>query len=117
MAVTLSITGVPVQPVWLDGWDVIDGESAEIVSVAASLVAGQKDELAASLATDGQTQSGLVTAMRARITTAPLDPAPQQALSTYLAGGGAWTGSAEQVATRGAGLARLLVGSAEYQLI
>jgi uncharacterized protein (DUF1800 family) len=84
---------------------------------AASLVAGQKQELAASLASDGQTQSGLITAMRNRITTAPLDANPQQALASYLLAGGAWTGSAEQVATRGAGLARLLVGSAEYQLI
>jgi uncharacterized protein (DUF1800 family) len=107
-----NVGGWPVGPGWFSTATMLARSN-----FAASLVAGQKDELAASLATDGQTQSGLVTAMRARITTAPLDPAPQQALSTYLAGGGAWTGSAEQVATRGAGLARLLVGSAEYQLI
>jgi uncharacterized protein (DUF1800 family) len=82
---------------------------------AASLVSQQKEILAASLAPASETQSGLMAAVRERITTAPLDGAPQQALSSYLAAAGAWTGSSEQVATRGAGLARLLVGSAEYQ--
>ena len=84
---------------------------------ASALVASQKDELAAALAADAQTQSGLMAAMRNRITTAPLDSLPQQALASYVAAAGAWTGSAEQITTRGAGLARLLVGSAEYQLI
>jgi uncharacterized protein (DUF1800 family) len=84
---------------------------------ASAVVAGQKDNLAASLAADAQTQNGLMTAMLQRISTAPLDANPRQVLSTYLLAGGAWTGSADQVATRGAGLARLLVGSAEYQLI
>jgi uncharacterized protein (DUF1800 family) len=82
-----------------------------------SLVSGQKAQLAAALATAGETQQGLLSALASRITTAPLDPNPQQALGSYLAAGGAWTGSAEQLSTRGAGLARLLVGSAEYQLI
>jgi uncharacterized protein (DUF1800 family) len=84
---------------------------------AATLVGGQKDALAASFADDGQTQHGLMTAMLNRMTAAPLDPNPQQVLASYLLGGGAWTGSADQLTTRGAGFARLLVGSAEYQLI
>jgi hypothetical protein len=36
---------------------------------------------------------------------------------SYLAAGGAWTGSVEQLNTRAAGLARLLAGSSEYQLV
>jgi hypothetical protein len=36
---------------------------------------------------------------------------------SYLIAGGAWTGSTEQLNTRAAGLARLLVGSSEYQLV
>jgi len=83
----------------------------------AQLVVDQKEQLAASLSSDGQTQQGLMTAMAQRITTAPLDAGPQQALASYLVAGGAWTGSAEQIATRASGLARLLVGSPEYQLI
>jgi uncharacterized protein (DUF1800 family) len=82
-----------------------------------SLVAGQKPQLAASLASEGQTASGLMAAMLDRISPAPLDPNPQQVLSSYLLAGGAWSGSPEQLETRAAGLARLLVGSAEYQLV
>jgi hypothetical protein len=52
-----------------------------------------------------------------RISPAPLDASPQQVLASYLLAGGAWTGSQEQLETRASGLARLLVGSAEYQLI
>jgi hypothetical protein len=52
-----------------------------------------------------------------RVTPAPLDSAPQQALTSYLVAGGAWSGSAEQLTTRAAGLARLLVGSSEYQFV
>ena len=37
--------------------------------------------------------------------------------TSYLLAGGAWTGSAEQISTRAAGLARLLVASSEYQLV
>jgi hypothetical protein len=43
--------------------------------------------------------------------------APQQALMSYLAAAGSWTGSTDQLNTRASGLARLLVGSAEYQLV
>ena len=82
-----------------------------------ALVAGQKAQLAAAWAADGQTASGLLSAMLNRISPAPLDPNPQQVLASYLLAGGAWSGSPEQLETRASGLARLLVGSAEYQLI
>jgi hypothetical protein len=52
-----------------------------------------------------------------RVTPAPLDAGPEQALTSYLLAGGGWSGSAEQISTRAAGLARLLVGSSEYQLV
>jgi uncharacterized protein (DUF1800 family) len=82
-----------------------------------SLVAGQKPQLAASLASAGQTASGLLAAMLDRISPAPLDQSPQQVLASYLVAGGPWSGSQDQLETRAAGLARLLVGSAEYQLV
>ena len=84
---------------------------------ASTLVGGQKEFLATSMAESGATQSGLLAAMKGRITTAPLDSSPEQVLTSYLAAAGAWTGSHDQLMTRSAGLARLLVGSAEYQLI
>jgi hypothetical protein len=84
---------------------------------AAALTASQKPFLGAALASDGQTPQALLAAMLDRVTPAPLDPGPRQALASYLAAAGAWTGSSEQLNTRAAGLARLLVGSSEYQFI
>jgi len=84
---------------------------------ASALVTTQRESLAAALASEGQSSQGLLTAMLNRMTPAPLDAAPQQALSSYLTAGGPWSGSATQLNTRAAGLARLLVGSSEYQLV
>ncbi|PYR73817.1 MAG: hypothetical protein DMF87_24700 [Acidobacteria bacterium] len=84
---------------------------------AATLAASQKEMLAVELERDGQTPQGLLTAMQARVTAAPFDAPPQQALMSYLLAGGSWIGSDSQLNTRAAGLARLLVGSSEYQLV
>jgi uncharacterized protein (DUF1800 family) len=84
---------------------------------AATLASSQKDFLAAAHEADGQSPQALLGAMLERVTPAPLDTAPQQALVNYLVAGGPWTGSAAQLTTRAAGLARLLVASSEYQLV
>ena len=84
---------------------------------AATVASSQKAHLAVAVEADGATPQALLSVMLDRVTTAPLDPVPQQALMSYLAAAGAWTGSAEQLNTRASGLARLLVGSAEYQLV
>ena len=52
-----------------------------------------------------------------RVTPAPFDAGPQQALLTYLLADGGWTGNEAQLNTRASGLARLLVGCSEYQLV
>jgi len=84
---------------------------------AASLAGNQKGFLAVTLAPDAGTPQGLLAKMLERMTPAPFDQAPQQALMSYLAAAGAWTGSGDQLNTRAAGLARLLIGSAEYQFV
>jgi uncharacterized protein (DUF1800 family) len=84
---------------------------------AATLAASQKEFLAMSLADESATPQALLTALRDRLTTAPLGSGPQQALGSYLAAAGTWTGRGDQLATRAAGLARLLIGSSEYQLV
>jgi uncharacterized protein (DUF1800 family) len=84
---------------------------------AATLAASQKTTLAVALESEGGTPQELLTAMLDRVTPAPFDSMPQQALMSYLLAGGSWTGNAEQLNTRAAGLARLLVGSSEYQLV
>lgn len=110
------------EPPNVGGWPVGGGWFSTATMLARSnfgstLVSGQKAHLAAALASDGQTASGLMAAMLDRISPAPLDANPQQVLQSYLLAGGAWTGSPEQLETRASGLARLLVGSAEYQLL
>ena len=52
-----------------------------------------------------------------RLSPAPFDSQPLDALKAYIVDGGSWTGSTAQLQTKGAGLARLIVGSAEYQLL
>jgi uncharacterized protein (DUF1800 family) len=84
---------------------------------AATLASSQKEFLGASLTAEGQSPQALLEEMLARVTPAPFDSAPRQALMSYLAAAGAWTGRGEQLNTRAAGLARLLVGSAEYQFV
>jgi uncharacterized protein (DUF1800 family) len=84
---------------------------------AAMLATSQKEVLAVAMASDGRTPQTLLAAMLDQLTPAPLDSAPQQALTSYLLAGGPWTGSAEQLNTRAAGLTRLLVGSSEYQFV
>jgi uncharacterized protein (DUF1800 family) len=84
---------------------------------AAALAGNQKAFLAATVASDAGSPQALLAKMLDRVTPAPLDQAPQQALMSYLAAAGLWTGSGDQLNTRASGLARLLVGSAEYQFV
>jgi uncharacterized protein (DUF1800 family) len=84
---------------------------------AATLAVSQKEFLAASLQPEAGSPQALLTAMLDRVTPAPFDPGPRQALMTYLGAAGAWTGNLDQLNTRASGLARLLVGSAEYQFV
>jgi len=84
---------------------------------AATVAAGQKEFLAASLAPQVNSAESLLTTMLDRVTPAPLDQGPQQALMTYLLADGAWRGTESELSTRASGLARLLVGCSEYQLV
>ena len=84
---------------------------------AATLAASQKEFLAATVTPVAQSPQELLDALLVRLTPAPLDSGPRQALMAYLAAAGPWAGGGEQLNTRASGLARLLVGSAEYQLV
>jgi uncharacterized protein (DUF1800 family) len=107
-----NVGGWPLGADWFSTWTMLAR-----TNFAATLATSQKEHLAAALESDGGTPQALLVAMLDRVTPAPLDTAPHQALMSYLLAGGAWTGSAEQLNTRIAGLARLLAGSSEYQLI
>ena len=51
------------------------------------------------------------------MTTAEFPSDSYGALVDYARAGGAWTGSDTQLATKAAGLAHLIVGSGDYQLV
>ena len=84
---------------------------------AATLAASQKEHLAVVLEPEAATPQALLAAMLERVTPAPFDPRPREALMSYLLADGAWSGDASQLNTRAAGLARLLVGCSEYQFV
>ena len=107
-----NVGGWPLGAAWFS-----TGTMLARTNFAATLAASQKEFLGASLKSRRQTPQALLAAMLDRVTPAPLDAGPQQALMSYLFAAGAWTGSGEQLNTRASGLARLLVGSSEYQLV
>ena len=84
---------------------------------AAALASSQKQFLSVSVAKDAASPQGLLETMLNRVTPMPFDQAPQQALMAYLMAAGVWSDSGEQLNTRASGLARLLIGSAEYQFV
>jgi hypothetical protein len=51
------------------------------------------------------------------MTASPFASASYGALLDYARAGGAWTGSDGQLATKASGVAHLIVGSGEYQLV
>ena len=84
---------------------------------AATLAGTQKDHLAAALKSEADSPVALLAALLDRVTPAPFDAEPREALMAYLHADGGWTGGAPQLNTRAAGLARLLVGCSEYQFV
>ena len=107
-----NVGGWPLGAAWFS-----TGTMLARTNFAATLAASQKGFLAADLQADGGTPQMLLESMLDRVTPAPLDAGPRQALMSYLGAAGTWIGSGEQLDTRAAGLARLLVGSSEYQLV
>jgi uncharacterized protein (DUF1800 family) len=87
------------------------------MNFAATIAANQKFNLAADAASAKDSPDTFVEFFLERLSPAPFDQQPLDQLKNYLTDGGAWTGSAAQLQTKSAGLARLIVGSAEYQLM
>jgi uncharacterized protein (DUF1800 family) len=84
---------------------------------AATIASAQKAAIAVAVEPVATSPQALLGAMLERVTPAPLDAGPRQALVSYLQAGGSWNGTGDELATRASGLARLLVGSSEYQLV
>ena len=87
------------------------------MNFAASLAFNQRFNLGREAAAGRGSAPDLLGLFLDRLSPAPYDGHPHDALLEYLNAGGAWTGSDAQLTVKAAGLARLIVGSSEYQLM
>lgn len=87
------------------------------MNFAASLANNQKFNLGREVAPVGDTPERLLDYLLDRLSPAAYETEPYTALLDYLRAGGEWTGSTQQLNAKAPGLARLIAGSAEYQLV
>ena len=87
------------------------------MNFASALASNQKSTLAANARDAGRTPEGLLAYFQDRMATAAQDSSTAAELMTYLRATGAWTGSDAQLQAKSSGLAHLIAGSPEYQLV
>jgi hypothetical protein len=87
------------------------------MNFAATLTSNQKFALRDASRPFGSTPAALLSSFMDRLHLPDVDTRTIQALTDYLNAGGPWTGSDAQVLTKAAGLAHLMLGSAEYQFV
>ena len=98
------------------GWFSTNGMLARM-NFAATLASNQRFNLARDAAAGRSSAEALMRYFMHRFTPAPFANDAYSELVSYLRAGGAWTGSDAQLGTRAPGLARLIVGSSEYQFV
>jgi len=87
------------------------------MNFGAQLATNQKFNLRDAFRGLAGTPEELVSAALDRLTSQEYSAGSRAALADYVAAGAPWTGSDAQLATKGAGLVHLILGSAEYQLV
>ena len=87
------------------------------MNFASTLATNQKFNLRDSVRSEASTPESLLAVMTNRLTPQPFTTESYNALLDYVRAGGTWTASDTQIATKAAGLAHLIVGSGEYQLV
>ena len=110
------------EPPDVAGWDLgplwfTSGAMLARMNFASQLATNQKFELRNKARGSVQSPEGLVSWALERMTASSFPPDSYSALVDYARAGGAWTGSDAQLATKASGLAHLIVGSGEYQLV
>jgi uncharacterized protein (DUF1800 family) len=110
------------EPPDVSGWDLgelwfTSGAMLARMNFAAQLATNQKFELRNAARGSVRSPEGLVSWAFDRMTTPSFPTDSYNALVDYVRAGGAWTGSDTQLATKASGLAHLIVGSGEYQLV
>jgi uncharacterized protein (DUF1800 family) len=110
------------EPPDVNGWELAQGwfstgAMLARMNFASTIAANQRFNLAAAAGAAKDSPDTFVEYFLQRLSPAPFDSVPLDTLKAYLEDGGAWTGSTAQLQTKAAGLTRLIVGSAEYQLM
>jgi uncharacterized protein (DUF1800 family) len=110
------------EPPDVSGWDLgpswfSSGAMLTRMNFAAQLATNQKFALRDLARAARQSPDALVSLLLDRLTAPPFERDAYQAILDYARAGGAWTGSDTQLATKAAGLAHLIVGSGDYQLV
>jgi uncharacterized protein (DUF1800 family) len=110
------------EPPDVSGWDLgalwfTSGAMLARMNFAAQLATNQKFELRNAARGEVKSPEGLVSWALDRMTTPPFEGDAYGALVDYARAGGAWTGSDTQLATKASGVAHLIAGSGEYQLV
>jgi uncharacterized protein (DUF1800 family) len=110
------------EPPDVSGWDAgqtwfSTGAMLSRMNFASTLAANQKFNLAKAAKASGKTPESLVAFFQSELISARMDSAVTAELVNYLRATGAWTGSDTQLQAKAPGLAHLIAGSAEYQLV
>ena len=87
------------------------------MNFAATLASNQRTNLVQDLAGSAGSAERVLDFFLDRLSPAPFDQSARSELLAYLQGGGPWTGSEAQLRVKAPGLARLIVGSGEYQVV
>jgi uncharacterized protein (DUF1800 family) len=110
------------EPPDVNGWELgqgwfSTGAMLSRMNFAGTLAFNQRFNLARDAAGARQSPDALLDYMLERLSPARYDSEPMQDLMSFLQAGGTWSGSDAQLQSKGNGLARLIIGSSEYQFV
>jgi uncharacterized protein (DUF1800 family) len=110
------------EPPDVNGWELgrgwfTTGAMLSRMNFAGTLAFNQRFNLARDAAGARQSPEALLEYMLDRLSPARYDAEPMEHLLSFLQTGGTWSGSDAQLQSKGNGLARLIIGSSEYQFV
>jgi uncharacterized protein (DUF1800 family) len=110
------------EPPDVNGWELgpgwfSSGGMLARMNFAATLATNQRNNLRDQSTGKVDSPESLLSFMLDRLTPPEYASSAYTALLDYTRAGGAWTGSPTQLATKAAGLAHLIAGSGDYQLV
>jgi uncharacterized protein (DUF1800 family) len=110
------------EPPDVAGWELgqgwfSTGAMLSRMNFAGAIAFNQRFNLARDAASARQSPESLLDYLLERLSPSPFADAPRGDLLAFLQAGGTWSGSDAQLQSKGNGLARLIVGSSEYQFV